>query len=56
VPKAPPSKPDKDEKYSPEEAWERMNRALRGSRIAGPRPLKDKPKLRAKRSGREKPK
>jgi hypothetical protein len=52
VPK-PPSKPlDEHEKYPPEEAWERMNRALRGAKIAGPRPLKDKPKLRGKREPR----
>jgi len=39
-----PSALDKGEKYSSKEAWERMNRALRGARIGGPRPLKNKPK------------
>ena len=44
------SKPQEDEeKYDPEIAMERMNSALRGARIAGPKPLKEKPKIRRKR-------
>lgn len=50
-----PKKPTKnmeenDSSYTAEEAMERMNRALRGARIAGPKPLKEKPKIKGKRS------
>jgi hypothetical protein len=41
-------KSGESEAYAPAEAMERMNRALRGARIAGPKPLKDKPRLRGK--------
>ena len=35
-----------NEKYSEEEAERRLVAALRGSRIAGPRPMKEKPKVK----------
>ena len=44
---ADPGRP-RDEQYSAEEAMERMNRALRGAKIAGPKPLKEKTKIRGK--------
>jgi len=45
------NKPQEDEeKYDPEVALERMNRALRGARVAGPKPLKEKPRSSRKKS------
>jgi len=46
-PKQPKPPPEEDDNNpSPEEALRRMDQALRGSKVAGPRPLKDKPKRR----------
>jgi hypothetical protein len=36
-----------DDTYSAEEAQRRLEAALRGSRVAGPKPMKDVPRKRA---------
>lgn len=38
---------DSGDQYSKKESEERMAAALRGARIAQPKPMKDKPKKRA---------
>jgi hypothetical protein len=45
-----------DDQYSKKESEERMTAALRGARIAKPKPMKDRPKKRAALNTKEKPK
>ena len=40
-------KADSDDQFSPEEVKHRFEAALRGARIAGPKPMKDVPRKRA---------
>jgi len=47
-----PKQSDDADRFDPEEAMRRMNQALRGARVAGPKQLKEKPRIGAKRKKR----
>ena len=42
-----PEKPSDQDQLDHEEALRRMDQALRGAKVAGPKPLRDKPKRRS---------